>query len=586
MWSAVALAAGDGRGIEMMSAAILLTGNTEQAGVRTSSSERGGSEIASFAQSFDENVSNSTGIAGGGIHDGEAVEHRGVQGDATKTVGETTPAGEGKIKAVVDEGAVGEGGKTETTRKNVVQVSDFKVESQNGSLMKGVEVTGHDGPEVESTAEMAEVSQHGEPKAPVDGDPAGTAPTPTTDSSTQKQTLISKNEEVVVVQKKEGAAPAKADETGPVKKTGKTKESSATKAGHKATETGLKTSGGETKLSAQPSVQAPAPAISPAPAVNGAPASVVAKAPESGRDDGVSAASKPVQLSAGSGEASIQTPSASSSGSDTQGGGSNVVANEMGAPAAAMPDGQAEASKLNATQPSTTLGVETDGKAQTAVAAAMHAMGAGGGTSSEFGTTMLSPAGVPADASFAKLPIGGAAAHGTNPGTMSAGSDGSSAVTAGSMDGAPKTFEATPTALEIGVQNGTHGWLKVRAEMTDSGVVNASVSTATAAGQEMLHRELPALTAYLHQEKVAVNMVVVNTPTTAGGEFRGSVPRNGDAGDGQAASAGGQQQGFGRAASGRAGETTGQRSWDGDGEDGLPSNATYAEGGSWLSVRA
>lgn len=569
-----------------MSAAILMTGNTEQTSVRAPSSEHGGTEIASFAQSFDENVGNNAGVTGGRIHDGAAVEHRGMQADATKTIGVTTPAGPGKIKAVVDEDAVGEGGKTETKGKSVVQGSDVKVGPQNGSLTKGVEVTGHAAPEVESTAEMAEVSQ-GVPKPSVDGDPVGTAPAPTTDSSVESQTLISKSEEVVVVQKEVGVASAKADETGPVKKTGKTKESSATKAGHKATEAGLKTSGGETKLSAQPSVQASAPAALPAPVANGAPASVVSKVPESGRDDGVSVASKPVQLSAGLGGAPIQTSSASSSGTDAHGGGSNVVANETGVPAAAMPDGQVEASKLNATAPpSTASGIDADGKAQTAVAAAMHVMGAGAGTSSGLATTMFSPAGVSVDGSFAKLPVGGAAAHGTNLGTMSTGSDGSSALTPGSMDGAPKTLEATPTALEIGMQNGTHGWLKVRAEMTDSGVVNASVSTATAAGQEMLHRELPALTAYLHEEKVAVNMVVVHAPTTAGGEFRGSSAGAGDGAGGQAAGTGGQQQSFGRTASGRAGETTGQRSWDGDGEDGLPSNATYAEGGSWLSVRA
>ena len=74
---------------------------------------------------------------------------------------------------------------------------------------------------------------------------------------------------------------------------------------------------------------------------------------------------------------------------------------------------------------------------------------------------------------------------------------------------------ATPTSLEVGIQNGTHGWLKVRAEMADGGVVNASVSAASSAGQEMLHRELPALTAYLQEEKVAVNAVIVHAPLAA-----------------------------------------------------------------------
>jgi len=52
--------------------------------------------------------------------------------------------------------------------------------------------------------------------------------------------------------------------------------------------------------------------------------------------------------------------------------------------------------------------------------------------------------------------------------------------------------------------------------MTDGGVVNASVSAVSSAGQEMLHRELPALTAYLQEEKVAVNAVAVHGPSAAG----------------------------------------------------------------------
>jgi hypothetical protein len=66
----------------------------------------------------------------------------------------------------------------------------------------------------------------------------------------------------------------------------------------------------------------------------------------------------------------------------------------------------------------------------------------------------------------------------------------------------------TPTSLEVGVANGTHGWLKIRAEM-EGGVVTASVSSGSIAGQEMLHRELPSLAAYLQDEKVSVNALVI-----------------------------------------------------------------------------
>src|SRR5258708_29002332 len=84
--------------------------------------------------------------------------------------------------------------------------------------------------------------------------------------------------------------------------------------------------------------------------------------------------------------------------------------------------------------------------------------------------------------------------------------------------------------LEGGIQSGSDGWLKVGAEMADGGVVNASVSAASSAGQEMLHRELPAMTAYLQEEKVAVNAIVVHAPLVAGAESRSSTGTDGTGG--------------------------------------------------------
>ena len=74
-------------------------------------------------------------------------------------------------------------------------------------------------------------------------------------------------------------------------------------------------------------------------------------------------------------------------------------------------------------------------------------------------------------------------------------------VVAASVEGAPRMLMATPTALEVGIQNGTHGWLKVRAEMVEGGVVNASMSATSSEGQEMLHRELPALTLFYRRRR-------------------------------------------------------------------------------------
>ena len=74
------------------------------------------------------------------------------------------------------------------------------------------------------------------------------------------------------------------------------------------------------------------------------------------------------------------------------------------------------------------------------------------------------------------------------------------------------TLTATPQALEVGVATGTHGWLRVRAEIGASGQVAASVVATTPAAAEALHRSLPALRDYLAQERVGVDTVAVTRP--------------------------------------------------------------------------
>ena len=78
-----------------------------------------------------------------------------------------------------------------------------------------------------------------------------------------------------------------------------------------------------------------------------------------------------------------------------------------------------------------------------------------------------------------------------------------------------RALVATSTTLEVGVPGGPHGWLKVRAELTSDGAVHASISSTSQAGEEMLRRELPSLTTYLHQEQVPVNSVVVHANATS-----------------------------------------------------------------------
>ncbi|WP_263385397.1 hypothetical protein [Granulicella arctica] len=74
---------------------------------------------------------------------------------------------------------------------------------------------------------------------------------------------------------------------------------------------------------------------------------------------------------------------------------------------------------------------------------------------------------------------------------------------------------ATPTALEIGVSSGTHGWLKIRAELTSTGEVNASLSGASIASATSLRSELPALNSYLQAEKISIGELVVHPMTHA-----------------------------------------------------------------------
>jgi len=193
----------------------------------------------------------------------------------------------------------------------------------------------------------------------------------------------------------------------------------------------------------------------------------------------------------------------------------------------------------------------------------------------------------PGELAPTKPPVGDAGAHTPS---LSAGlreQDGVGGV-AQSMDGAPRMLAATPTSLEVGIQNGTHGWLKVRAEMTDSGVVNASVSAASSAGQEMLHRELPALTAYLQGEKVAVNAVIVHAPSAAGTDARSSSGTDSAGGQTPQRSNGGedQHQNLKKATLNGSGETMTYRGLHGVDEDGSLPLVAYASGGSWLSVRA
>jgi hypothetical protein len=182
-----------------------------------------------------------------------------------------------------------------------------------------------------------------------------------------------------------------------------------------------------------------------------------------------------------------------------------------------------------------------------------------------------------------KLTASDAGVHQTAAQLVESREQGGSGGVAAAVDGMPRMLTATPTTLEVGIANGTHGWLKVRAEMVDGGGVHASVSTASPAGLEILHKELPSLTTYLQQEKVAVNSVAIHAVVIAPMERRGSNADMGGTGQTSHNSDGRERpQSNSRAATVRDGEGIAYPE-DGSDESSLP--GIYG-GGGWLSVRA
>jgi hypothetical protein len=107
-----------------------------------------------------------------------------------------------------------------------------------------------------------------------------------------------------------------------------------------------------------------------------------------------------------------------------------------------------------------------------------------------------------------------------------------------------QTLAATPNVLEIGVASGSHGWLRVRAEMGQAGEVSASVSAAAGSAAQNLHRELPAISAYLASERVGVSSLVVNAmeKSAAAHDVSSSLHEGSQAGTGQGRQRGSEQK--------------------------------------------
>ena len=279
--------------------------------------------------------------------------------------------------------------------------------------------------------------------------------------------------------------------------------------------------------------------------------------------------------------------------------GAKIEAMDAGATVPAVSDAVAQPKPDTVPEKSTEVGLKTSSSGDSTTdsasgpaAAMVHTMPRGNGLPSGMAPGVVVPGVVvsgssPGDSTATKLPLAELSTHTTGLQSNSREFQGSD-VAATAMNEMPRMLTATPTSLEVGFQSGTHGWLKVRAEMVDGGVVNASVSAASSTGQEMLHRELPALTAYLQEEKVAVNTLVIHS--TAGAEPRGSGAGINSGGGGQTpqkSNEGGQQQDHAEALSDGTDRPINYRGLNVVGRGGTVNPlAAYAIGGSWLSVRA
>lgn len=97
-------------------------------------------------------------------------------------------------------------------------------------------------------------------------------------------------------------------------------------------------------------------------------------------------------------------------------------------------------------------------------------------------------------------------------GTSSARTEVSAEILAGNRGAvqiAHQVVAATPSQLDVGVFDGTHGWLRIHAELGTGGSVSASLTASTAA-YESLRAALPELANYLQSEAVTVSKVAVH----------------------------------------------------------------------------
>jgi hypothetical protein len=102
--------------------------------------------------------------------------------------------------------------------------------------------------------------------------------------------------------------------------------------------------------------------------------------------------------------------------------------------------------------------------------------------------------------------------------------------------------------LEVGVLDGTHGWLRVRAELGADGVVSASL-TASASAHESLRAVLPEMANYLESEAVGVSKLAVHRTAEGAPAMAANTGEGQGTGNAQSQRQDGRQEREGAAAS-------------------------------------
>ena len=256
-------------------------------------------------------------------------------------------------------------------------------------------------------------------------------------------------------------------------------------------------------------------------------------------------------------------------------------------------DGVANAAApANATSDASASGASVDG-ASSAVASA-------GGLSAAAAVSVAAQVSVVQVGGLASAPIhtvnvvtSGVAAGQNRDATMSASVAAGHSQGSGAGEVTLSAYDAgKPNQLEVGLQGGSFGWLKVRAEMGTNGEVNAYLRGASTNTTDLLQVQVPKIEAYLGAQDVAVRSVQVEA---AHGHAGGAA--SGFAGDGGLASGGGAaQQQSGRQGSGASEGTQdlgGSTSVDVEREGVAVMQVVASQNsialtgtGNWLSVRA